>query len=70
MSEAVLALTGYTAEQFLRDDVLFDKLILAGHRERTDRELEDALGAQGCVATGRGPQLLFGEPRSWRFKGP
>jgi diguanylate cyclase (GGDEF)-like protein/PAS domain S-box-containing protein len=46
VSEAVHALTGYTAEQFLRDDVLFDKLILAGHRERTDRELEDALSTR------------------------
>ena len=46
VSEAVFALTGYTAEQFLPDDVLFDKLILPGHRERTDRELEDALSTR------------------------
>ena len=46
VSEAVFALTGYTAEQFLPDEVLFDELILPGHRERTDRELEDALSTR------------------------
>ena len=35
VSDAVVELTGYTAEQFLADEVLFDELILPGHRERT-----------------------------------
>ena len=43
LSEAVSSLTGYTAEEFLADDVLYDALILPGHRERTDWELQDAL---------------------------
>jgi diguanylate cyclase (GGDEF)-like protein/PAS domain S-box-containing protein len=46
ISEAVFALTGYTAEQFLRDELLFDALILPGHRERTDWELSDALSTR------------------------
>ena len=46
VSEAVVALTGYTAEQFLADEVLYDELILPGHRERTDAELQDALSTR------------------------
>ncbi len=46
VSQAVFALTGYTAEEFLRDEVLYDELILPGHRERSDRELEDALSTR------------------------
>jgi diguanylate cyclase (GGDEF)-like protein/PAS domain S-box-containing protein len=46
VSDAVYQLTGYTAEQFLRDEVLFDALILPGHRERSDTELEDALSTR------------------------
>ena len=46
VSDAVFELTGYTAEQFLSDDVLFDSLILPGHRERSDRELDDALSTR------------------------
>ena len=43
VSEAVAELTGYRAAEFLDDTVLFDELIVAEHRTRTDRELEDAL---------------------------
>ncbi len=46
VSEAVFELTGYSAEEFLADDVLFDSLILPGHRERSDRELDDALSTR------------------------
>ncbi len=46
VSEAVYDLTGYTADQFLTDEVLFDSLILPGHRERSDRELDDALSTR------------------------
>ncbi len=46
VSEAVFELTGYTADQFIADDVLFDSLILPGHRERSDRELDDALSTR------------------------
>jgi diguanylate cyclase (GGDEF)-like protein/PAS domain S-box-containing protein len=46
VSDAVFGLTGYTAEQFLSDEVLYDELILPGHRERTDAELEDALSTR------------------------
>jgi diguanylate cyclase (GGDEF)-like protein/PAS domain S-box-containing protein len=46
VSDAVFALTGYSAEQFLTDEVLYDDLILPGHRGRTDVELEDALRAR------------------------
>jgi diguanylate cyclase (GGDEF)-like protein/PAS domain S-box-containing protein len=46
VSEAVHSLTGYTAQEFLGDDVLYDELILPSHRERTDRELEDALSTR------------------------
>jgi diguanylate cyclase (GGDEF)-like protein/PAS domain S-box-containing protein len=46
VSDAVFQLTGYTAEQFLNDEVLFDSLILPGHRERSDRDLDDALSTR------------------------
>ncbi|MGZ4755480.1 MAG: EAL domain-containing protein [Acidimicrobiia bacterium] len=46
VSDAVFALTGYRAEQFLTDEVLHDELILPGHRERSDRELDEALRAR------------------------
>jgi diguanylate cyclase (GGDEF)-like protein/PAS domain S-box-containing protein len=46
VSDAVLALTGYTSEEFLHDEVLYDELILPGHRERSDAELEDALSTR------------------------
>ena len=45
VSDAVLSLTGYAAEQFLSDEILHDDLILPGHRERSDQELEVALAA-------------------------
>jgi diguanylate cyclase (GGDEF)-like protein/PAS domain S-box-containing protein len=43
VSDAVLNLTGYPPADFTGDAVLFDDLILPGHQERTDRELEAAL---------------------------
>jgi diguanylate cyclase (GGDEF)-like protein/PAS domain S-box-containing protein len=43
VSEAILAITGYPASDFLANRVLFDELILEGHRERTDHELADAV---------------------------
>jgi diguanylate cyclase (GGDEF)-like protein/PAS domain S-box-containing protein len=46
VSDAVVSLTGYTPEQFVSDEVLFDDLILPGDRERTDAELEDALSTR------------------------
>ncbi len=46
VSEAVHSLTGYAAEEFLGDDVLYDELILPGHRERTDWDLADALSTR------------------------
>ena len=46
VSDAVLGLTGYTAEQFLANEVLFDALILPGHRERSDWDLQDALSTR------------------------
>ncbi|HEY3723356.1 MAG TPA: EAL domain-containing protein [Acidimicrobiia bacterium] len=46
VSDAVYKLTGYTAAEFLGDEVLFDSLILPGHRERSDRELDDALSTR------------------------
>ena len=46
VSDTVFELTGYAAAEFLDDDVLFDRLILPGHRERSDRELDDALSTR------------------------
>jgi diguanylate cyclase (GGDEF)-like protein/PAS domain S-box-containing protein len=43
VSEAVLELTGHPASRFLSDEVLFDDLILPGHAERTDQELQAAI---------------------------
>jgi diguanylate cyclase (GGDEF)-like protein/PAS domain S-box-containing protein len=45
VSDAVLELTGHPASAFLSDEILFDDLILPGHAERTDRELQAALAA-------------------------
>lgn len=46
VSEAVFDLSGYPAADFLADRVLFDELILPGHRERTDHELGEAIEAR------------------------
>ncbi len=43
VSDAIVELTGYPAAAFLADEVVFDELILVGHRERTDRELQAAI---------------------------
>jgi diguanylate cyclase (GGDEF)-like protein/PAS domain S-box-containing protein len=46
VSEMIEALTGYTAAEFLTNEVVFDDLILPDHRRRTDLELDDAVGAR------------------------
>jgi diguanylate cyclase (GGDEF)-like protein/PAS domain S-box-containing protein len=43
VSDMIVTLTGYSAAAFIANDVVFDELILAEHRERTDRELEAAI---------------------------
>ena len=63
VSEAVSSLTGYTAEEFVADDVLYDELILPGHRERTDWELQDALSTRQPVRA-RVPDPAQGRQRA------
>ena len=45
VSDTIEALTGYTSAEFLANDVVFDDLILGDHRDRTDQELDAAVGA-------------------------
>ena len=46
MSDTVESLTGYSAEEFLTQRVVFDELILPPHRRRTDAELQCAIEAR------------------------
>jgi diguanylate cyclase (GGDEF)-like protein/PAS domain S-box-containing protein len=43
VSDMIATLTGYTADEFMSDQVVFDDLILPEHRERTDVELDQAI---------------------------
>ncbi len=45
LSQRIEELTGYPPEEFLSGAVIHDNLILAEHRDRTDRELADAIDA-------------------------
>ena len=47
ISEAVELLTGYTADDFMSQRIIFDELILAEHLERSDEELEAAVAGGG-----------------------
>ena len=49
VSDAIIELTGYPAADFIDQRVVFDELILPGHRERTDRELQHAIERRAPV---------------------
>src|SRR5207237_1083230 len=46
VSDMIEVLTGYPAGAFMANEVVFDDLILADHRERTDRELDAAVAEE------------------------
>ena len=47
MSEAVELLTGYPADDFVSQRVIFDELVLPEHLERSDQEVEAAIASGG-----------------------
>ena len=49
VSDMIEALTGYTAAEFLANEVVFDDLILPDHRGRTDVELDAAVSDAALV---------------------